>query len=178
MALPFTSVLHFPGADFAFDVALRAASYDLSYRPACPRPPPHDFLDASRARDDRSPSRLFMPGVRRNTNAVWPPPTVPPNETEGERLARLEQEEEAKRTSDAIDSQLRAERDARKKSSVKILLLGACPASQHDPTADNFPGQAESGKSTMLKNFQLHFAPNAFTAEVRGPFISLWRAYP
>ncbi|KAI4520525.1 guanine nucleotide binding protein, alpha subunit [Schizophyllum commune] len=90
-----------------------------------------------------------MPSVRRNTNAVWPPPTVPPNETEGERLARLEQEEEAKRTSDAIDSQLRAERDARRKSSVKILLLG----------------QAESGKSTMLKNFQLHFAPNAFTAE-------------
>ena len=74
--------------------------------------------------------------------------------------------------------ELRAERDARKKSSVKILLLGACPASQLVLTADNPSGQAESGKSTMLKNFQLHFAPNAFTAEVRGPFISLWRAYP
>ncbi|EMD33579.1 heterotrimeric G-protein alpha subunit-like protein [Gelatoporia subvermispora B] len=31
-------------------------------------------------------------------------------------------------------------------------------------------GQAESGKSTMLKNFQLHFAPKAFHTEVE-----LWR---
>ena len=29
-----------------------------------------------------------------------------------------------------------------------------------------FPGQAESGKSTVLKNFQLHFSPKAFEAEV------------
>ena len=31
---------------------------------------------------------------------------------------------------------------------------------------DVFPGQAESGKSTVLKNFQLHFSPKAFEAEV------------
>lgn len=34
------------------------------------------------------------------------------------------------------------------------------------------PGQAESGKSTILKNFQLHFAPKAFQAEVPDLYYS------
>lgn len=38
-----------------------------------------------------------------------------------------------------------------------------------------FAGQAESGKSTVLKNFQLRFSPKAFEEEVRyyySPFMS------
>ena len=41
----------------------------------------------------------------------------------------------------------------------------------HAPAAPGSPGQAESGKSTMIKNFQLSFCPNAFKAEAEA-----WRA--
>ncbi|KAF7374431.1 hypothetical protein MSAN_00327200 [Mycena sanguinolenta] len=90
---------------------------------------------------------------------VWPPPP-PATESEEERLARVEAEREAKRVSDTIDEALALERAQRKRSSnIKILLLG----------------QAESGKSTMLKNLQLRFAPKAFQAEAESwrPIIQL-----
>ena len=50
----------------------------------------------------------------------------PPNETPGERAARIEKEAEAKRISDQIDEQLKAERLALKKQKyvVRVLLLG------------------------------------------------------
>ncbi|KAF9068855.1 guanine nucleotide binding protein, alpha subunit [Rhodocollybia butyracea] len=88
--------------------------------------------------------------------SVWPPPSSPSEESQEDREARLEQEKEAKRVSDAIDLDLNAEKEAKKKNvhGAKILLLG----------------QAESGKSTILKNFQLHFSPNAFHAEAE-----IWR---
>jgi guanine nucleotide-binding protein subunit alpha len=52
--------------------------------------------------------------------------TPPPNETAGERAVRIEKEAEAKRISDRIDEQLKAERLALKKqkSVVRVLLLG------------------------------------------------------
>ncbi|KAJ3774645.1 guanine nucleotide binding protein, alpha subunit [Lentinula raphanica] len=96
-----------------------------------------------------------MRPARTDPDAAWPPP-ISPDETDEERDARLEQEREAKRVSDAIDLALNAEREAKKKNvhGAKILLLG----------------QAESGKSTILKNMQLHFSPTAFHAEAE-----LWR---
>ncbi|KAH9897013.1 G-alpha-domain-containing protein [Cubamyces lactineus] len=88
---------------------------------------------------------------------VWPP-YPPPDESELERAVRLEEEREAKLRSDAIDRALEAERQTlrrERKLETKLLLLG----------------QSESGKSTMLKNFQIHFAPNALRAE-----SDAWRA--
>ncbi|KAL0578880.1 hypothetical protein V5O48_003113 [Marasmius crinis-equi] len=92
----------------------------------------------------------------------WPPPPSPDLSDEQKEL-RLEEEREAKRVSDAIDLALSQERETRKfrrsEIGAKILLLG----------------QAESGKSTILKNFQLHFSPKAFQeqAELWRPVIHL-----
>ncbi|KAI9510790.1 guanine nucleotide binding protein, alpha subunit [Russula earlei] len=75
----------------------------------------------------------------------------PPDETPIQRDARILAEQNAKRISDAIDEQLRAERADLKKNrpDVRVLLLG----------------QSESGKSTTLKQFQLLHTPVAFQAE-------------
>ena len=56
----------------------------------------------------------------------------PPNETEEQRLARLEAEAEAKRISDAIDEELQRQAKELKRAPkpVKILLLGELPTSQ------------------------------------------------
>ncbi|KAI0674459.1 G-protein alpha subunit [Trametes maxima] len=96
-------------------------------------------------------------GTQHERQNAWPP-YPPPGETELERAMRVEEEREAKRISDAIDRELEAERQALRKDrkgKMKLLLLG----------------QSESGKSTMLKNFQIHFAPNALRAE-----SAAWRA--
>ncbi|KAJ3537053.1 hypothetical protein NMY22_g5760 [Coprinellus aureogranulatus] len=64
---------------------------------------------------------------------------APPHETPQERALRLEQEVQAKKRSDAIDDELRRERERTRKEAkgvVKVLLLG----------------QSESGKSTTLKS--------------------------
>ncbi|EMD34917.1 heterotrimeric G-protein alpha subunit [Gelatoporia subvermispora B] len=80
----------------------------------------------------------------------------PPNETTEEREVRLKAEAEARKISDRIDEQLKAERAAlKKKKPIKVLLLG----------------QSESGKSTTLKNFQIAYAKDAWTAE-----RAAWRA--
>ncbi|QRV80600.1 G-protein alpha subunit [Ceratobasidium sp. AG-Ba] len=82
----------------------------------------------------------------------------PPNESPDARLARLRAEAEAKRVSDAIDEQIKEERNREKKrkaTEVRVLLLG----------------QSESGKSTTLKQFQIMYSHNAFKAE-----RASWRA--
>ncbi|KAF8910553.1 guanine nucleotide-binding protein [Gymnopilus junonius] len=71
----------------------------------------------------------------------------PPSETDSERAFRLEAEAEAKRVSEQIDEDLREERERLKKK--ELLLLG----------------QAESGKSTLQKQFQLMYKPNSIDQE-------------
>ncbi|KAI0688033.1 G-protein alpha subunit [Cytidiella melzeri] len=96
-----------------------------------------------------------MRASRPSLSADWPPRTFSHNGEPSE--ARLEQEREAKRINDEIDRQIELERLEMRKSrpQAKLLLLG----------------QSEAGKSTLLKNFQLLFAPKAFEAEAEA-----WRA--
>ncbi|KAH8099943.1 G-protein alpha subunit [Cristinia sonorae] len=74
-----------------------------------------------------------------------------PGESLHERELRLQREAEAKRVSDRIDEQLTLDRERYKKSKqdVRLLLLG----------------QAESGKSTLQKQFQLMYNPGSLEEE-------------
>ena len=77
------------------------------------------------ARDVESPDPLAV--------AIAPPP----NETPNERWQREQREAQARRISEQIDEQIRAERQAlKKRKTMKLLLLG----------------QSESGKSTTVKS--------------------------
>jgi guanine nucleotide-binding protein alpha-1 subunit len=130
-------------------------------------------------------------------NSHWPPIADFSNETPSQRDQRLQHEREAKRINDEIDAQLEIEKSERRKRrpDIRIILLGAflfCLV--HLPPSSSFSsnfhflivfsfyflffsgcishtGQAESGKSTILRNFQLQFAPAAFHAEAEA-----WRA--
>ncbi|KAF5392833.1 hypothetical protein D9757_000975 [Collybiopsis confluens] len=79
------------------------------------------------------------------------------DETPAQTTARLKRESDAQRISDEIDERIKHDRAIAKKESavVKVLLLG----------------QAESGKSTTLKNFRMHYDTEAWGKERNG-----WRA--
>jgi guanine nucleotide-binding protein alpha-1 subunit len=116
--------------------------------------------------------RLRSPAMSKKRGlSPWPPPP-PERETLEERHTRRKMEAEAKCKSDSIDLQLKLEREKRAKqpSGPKILLLGEIRCIIFSFLNMNSPipiiGQAESGKSTVLKNFQLHFTPKAFELEV------------
>ncbi|KAF8636295.1 hypothetical protein AX17_003649 [Amanita inopinata Kibby_2008] len=80
----------------------------------------------------------------------------PPDETPEEREIREREEAEAKKISDRIDEDIKLEKVALKKRRiVRVLLLG----------------QAESGKSTTLKNFRMKYASADWKLERAG-----WRS--
>ncbi|KAF8741044.1 hypothetical protein AX14_005951 [Amanita brunnescens Koide BX004] len=81
----------------------------------------------------------------------------PPDETPAQMMARRKREQDAERVSDRIDEQIKRDRMQSKKERevLKVLLLG----------------QAESGKSTTLKNFRMRYAPQEWEKERNG-----WRA--
>ncbi|KAI0720385.1 G-protein alpha subunit [Fomitopsis betulina] len=81
-------------------------------------------------------------------SVIMRPPLV---ETSDDRSARLQREANAKKISDSIDEAIKQDRERYKKSKedVKLLLLG----------------QAESGKSTLQKQFQLIYNPTSLDQE-------------
>ncbi|EIM90839.1 G-alpha-domain-containing protein [Stereum hirsutum FP-91666 SS1] len=81
----------------------------------------------------------------------------PASETDAQRQARLLEEANAQRLSDLIDEQLKQDKKKfdKAKEDVKLLLLG----------------QAESGKSTLQKQFQLMYSPETLEKE-----RASWRA--
>ncbi|CAE6443428.1 unnamed protein product [Rhizoctonia solani] len=83
---------------------------------------------------------------------VKPPPNEPSADREKRRVLRREQAERA--ASELIDAQIAREAEARAEyrrhtPELRLLLLG----------------QAESGKSTLLKQFQMLYAPQTLDAE-------------
>ncbi|KAH7886654.1 G-protein alpha subunit [Phlebopus sp. FC_14] len=103
----------------------------------------------------------FRPSLEKLSNRTqedaWSSSFRPsPNETLQEKMDRISKQQEAARISKEIDDTIEKSKKILEKRNraVKVLLLG----------------QAESGKSTMLRNFQLAFCPNYFQKEV-----SIWK---
>ncbi|KZT40029.1 G-alpha-domain-containing protein [Sistotremastrum suecicum HHB10207 ss-3] len=115
---------------------------------------------ASSRRPAYPPNPLIRPASLESHDDPLAFVTRPPlHESPQERQARLRAEHDARLHSEAIDAKLSLERDQirRRKAAgeVKLLLLG----------------QAESGKSTLQKQFQFLYAPHSINNE-----RTSWRA--
>jgi guanine nucleotide-binding protein alpha-1 subunit len=106
------------------------------------------------------------------TEALKPPSS----ETPAERQVRLQAEAEARRISEKIDEDLRLERERlrKNKDDVKVSSPPSLPLLTDSDHFDNFScralqllllGQAESGKSTLQKQFQLMYRPHSLDDE-------------
>lgn len=92
----------------------------------------------------------------------------PDAETELERKARLKREADSKRISDIIDEQLKVDKRNYEKSKqdVRVRLLSLFSLTSHSsPNQLLLLGQAESGKSTLQKQFQLMYSPDSIDKE-------------
>ena len=133
--------------------------------------------------DSQSPYYLLVPtsqGVQLPntmvTDDAWSATFRPPqNESPEERQARIARQHEATRISREIDDAIEKSRKQfeKRKKAIKVLLLGQSlfPVSS---SAHPLSGQAESGKSTMLRSMSntLHCLPHAHSAQTfSSPFV-------
>ncbi|KAG8215659.1 G-protein alpha subunit [Butyriboletus roseoflavus] len=98
-------------------------------------------------------------------SAIFKPPQ---NESERDKQERIARQHEALRISKEIDDGIEKSKKQleKRKKAIKVLLLGPSQSLfSHLARPHPSTGQAESGKSTMLRNFQLAFCPTYFHRE-------------
>ena len=115
------------------------------------------------------PPQMRSPSIYSQDDPISAALKPPSTETDSERNVRLQFEAEAKRVSEQIDEDLREERERlkKKKGDVKVnTCIVSYPLSFIDIDAQLLLlGQAESGKSTLQKQFQLMYKPTSLDQE-------------
>ncbi|EJF65613.1 G-alpha-domain-containing protein [Dichomitus squalens LYAD-421 SS1] len=140
--------------DARYTLSSAPSSLPSSFRPLSPslRPSPRSLSPGSPLFFPAIP----LPPVERDRSRL--PPAFCSTDSSNSTTTTMRQrrspaeEEEALRISNAIDEELRREREAmrrRKAKDVKVMLLG----------------QAESGKSTLQKQFQLYYSSSTLDRE-------------
>lgn len=112
---------------------------------------------------------LRTPSIRSQDDPLSVALRPPPTESAADRQVRLQQEAEARRISEQIDEELRIEREKLKKSKsdVKVICILSLYLRGTDIMFSKLLllGQAESGKSTLQKQFQLMYSPASLESE-------------
>lgn len=100
--------------------------------------------------------------LERQDDDCWSAILKPPeNESTEEKQARIARQHEANRISNEIDDNIEKSRKQfeKRKKAIKVLLLGT-PSLPTIPSPSSPTGQAESGKSTMLRSMSLPSRPS------------------